>query len=235
MTRIITQTLITILVLLLIAHTAPAQEQAPVLLIHGLYGNSVNFAVMKLRLIREGYTSSSIYSVNLTPNDTVCDPGHVAQINTAVENIITETGITQIDVIGHSNGGLDLLNYMLFGTGVGHVRNFIAIGSPLQTVCWANFGSHPTDMTPGDTTRYTSVHSLADEVVPSQLAFLEGARNVEVAEVSHSALLYDKNVFSLVLEGLRGGGLNDDIAAAPAQSQAGSHRSLSLTWATLRK
>ena len=210
--------------------SSEAYPMMPVLMVHGLYGNKYNFSTLKIRLIKAGYPSSWLYAINLVPNDTMCDPSHVDQIHTAVEKIIMETGAAQVDLIGHSSGGLDNLNYMRYSSGRQYIRNWIALGSPLHINCRPSFQMPPEDMTPGDQTLYTSIYSTTDGVVPPSLSILDGARNIELSGISHGALLTNKEAFQYILQALHGAGLND-ASAAPRLTQPSL---LPLRWAQLK-
>ncbi len=237
-------TMVTILLVLIsisvTVQTVSSEEYPilPVLMVPGLGGYPINFSTIKARLVRHGYPANWIYTIALTPNDMMCDPGHVEQIHTAVEKIITETGSQQIDLIGHSNGGVDNLNYMRYSWGTEYIRNWIALGSPLVVTCQGSFGMRPDDPTPGNVL-YTSIYSAVDTVVPPRLSVLEGAQNIELLDVSHSGLLFDEDVFNYLLEALHGQGLNDNLKAAPGFLPGSSNSNpiagkISITWGRLK-
>ncbi len=191
----------------------PSEEypKSPVLMVHGLNGSSSNFNKIKQGLIEHGYPSTWLYAIDLVPDNSTCDPGHVEQIHTMVEKIVQETGFQRIDLLGHSNGGMDNMNYMRYNNGTQRVRNWVSIGGANNFTCEGAFGQlAPSDPTPGDNVLYTSIYSTTDNLVPTNVSILKGSRNLSVSGVSHINLLFDTNVFQFILEALQGKGLNNN-------------------------
>lgn len=192
-------------------------QKVPILMVHGLGGNSTNWNTMISRLKSNGYDARLLYTINMENNNTLCAASHLTQISNKVEEIVSESGFERIDVIGHSRGGLNLYDYMRFGNGPNRVRNWISLGGVNNMRCSFN-GNPPADDTPGDQTLYTSIYSLSDELATPSLAMIEGANNVAVDNVSHFTLQLDTVVFSHVLDALEGAGLNNGagISASPS-------------------
>ena len=187
-----------------------ASSIVPLLMVHGLGGRSTNFDTIKRRLVENGYPEEWLFAIDLVPNNTTCDPGHVDQIHDMVESIVQSTGFERIDLLGHSNGGTDNMNYMRYSNGTERIRNWVSIGGANDFACQHVFGPPPEDPTPGDQVLYTSIYSTDDKIVPNEASILEGARNIAVSGVSHVGLLFNEQVFQLILEALQGNGLNDN-------------------------
>lgn len=192
---------------------ATEYEKVPILMIHGMGGNSTNWNTMKQRLRDNGYEDRLLYTIDMVNNGSLCSENHVTQISNKVEDIVLESGFERIDVMGHSRGGLNLYNYMRFDNGTNRVRNWISLGGS-NHMCSTLYGPSPSDPTPGDQTLYTSIYSLTDELVAPEIAIIEGARNISIEKASHFTLIRNAEVFSYVLETLQGNGLNDGVAVS---------------------
>ena len=282
--------------------TGMGYPKLPVLMVHGLGGSHSNWDSIRIGLVEAGYDIDLLFTIDTVPNTSTCDPGHVHMIYEKVEQIVRETGYDQVDVIGHSNGGTDLMNYMRYSNGTRRVRNWVSIGGANNFRCRVSFINPPqqvlpvpqqplyptlqdtfpigwdplpppwvpTDLnddgvlersymdvakanklrdfrlpgisygppvgdpwTPGQTTLYTSIYSVDDEVVANEDSKLEGGRNIAVGShppeddpdyaaglveyepipngVGHIQLLSeDTVVLPLIIEALQGNGANDN-------------------------
>jgi triacylglycerol lipase len=194
------------------ASVAAEYEKVPILMVHGLNGNSSDWNVMKQYLRSKGYDDKLLFTIDMTDNQTLCSENHVAQISAKVEEIVAQTGFKRIDVIGHSRGGLNLYDYMQFDNGANRVRNWISLAGANNMRCPVFNGSPSSDPTPGSHTGYTSIYSLTDELLSPQVSIIEGARNIALENASHYTMPVNKEVFPYVIEALQGAGLNDGIA-----------------------
>jgi len=202
---------------------AAEYEKVPILMVHGMGGNSASFYRLEQHLRSNGYDNNLLYAIEMTDNLTMCSESHVPQISAKVEEIVRETGFKRIDVIGYSRGGLNLYDYMRNDNGVNRVRNWISVGGSNNMSCFGFYGSSSSDPTPGDYTAYTSIYSLADELVRPDMAIIEGARNSSISNASHFTLAMDSEVMSYVLKALQGTGLNNGVAVTqPNQPSAPS-------------
>src|SRR6266446_2506930 len=74
----------------------------PVVFVHGLFGNSTNFLVLRGFLARSGVRNFASFSYR--PRlDYQQVAGHLGQY---IEGVCRQTGAAQVDVVGHSLGGL---------------------------------------------------------------------------------------------------------------------------------
>ncbi len=193
---------------------AAEYEKVPILMVHGMGGASSSWAMMEQYLKGNGYTDGLLYTIDMNDNLTLCSESHVPQISEKVDAILAETGAQYIDVIGHSRGGLNLYNYMKLDEGASHVRNWISLGGANNAQCFGLNSNPASDPTPGDHTSYTSIYSLTDELVTPSLAIIDGARNISLENASHFTLTMNSEVMPLVVDALRGGGLNDGVAVS---------------------
>jgi pimeloyl-ACP methyl ester carboxylesterase len=97
----------------------------PVVFVHGLLGDTTNFFVLRRRLSRHGIrcVSSFAYRPRL-------DYQHLAtQLAEHIGRVCDATGARQVDVVGHSLGGLVARYYLQTG-GASRVRRLVTLGTP---------------------------------------------------------------------------------------------------------
>jgi pimeloyl-ACP methyl ester carboxylesterase len=97
----------------------------PVVLAHGILGDPTNFFVLRRHLARHGIRrfSSFAYRPRLDYQRIACD------LAAHIDHVRTETGSVQVDVIGHSLGGL-VGRYFVQTTGKRLVRRLVTLGTP---------------------------------------------------------------------------------------------------------
>jgi pimeloyl-ACP methyl ester carboxylesterase len=186
------------------------EGKLPIFLAHGWYGSEAVFRTLKTMLVEAGYPPDYIYGISIREdNNKLCSQAHVDEIEAAIDKVIAETGFTQVDVIGHSRGGSDLLDLMYQRDGIDKVRNWVSLSGHNngceQQRLWP---SYPEDRTPGDT-KYTSLWSDGDRMVNKGQAHVDGAKNVNIPGLSHSQMNKSQTIMPYLLDALNGGGFND--------------------------
>jgi pimeloyl-ACP methyl ester carboxylesterase len=104
---------------------APDHHPVPIVLVHGILGDPTNFVALRRHLARHGIRrfSSFAYRPRL-------DYQHLAaELVRHVEAVCWTTGATQVDVIGHSLGGL-VARYCVQTGGATLVRRLVTLGTP---------------------------------------------------------------------------------------------------------
>ncbi len=101
----------------------------PVVLIHGFMGTRGSMYPLEKRLEEDGYC---VFSFNLGVINLRDIRTSAFRMHRKIEQILEQTGVEEIDMIGHSMGGLIGL-YMIKKLG-GHkrVKRFIMMGSPVN-------------------------------------------------------------------------------------------------------
>jgi triacylglycerol lipase len=180
------------------AHAAPncPTHPEPVVLVHGTFGDSTNWALDRTQLNAAGYCTFALdYGTRAT--------GEIAasaqQLSAFVDNVLQQTGARKVDIVGHSQGGMMPRYYLKNLGGAAKVDDLVglapsnhgttnplapyggltcpacveqAAGSPFITALNAG------DETPGDVS-YTQIETKYDEVVtPYTSAFLSDGTNV---------------------------------------------------------
>jgi triacylglycerol esterase/lipase EstA (alpha/beta hydrolase family) len=110
-----------------------AQHPYPVILLHGTFENrNNNWQVLSPELAGLGYCVWAFdYGANQYTADTYYGLAHVAdsaqQLSGFVQQVLTQTGASQVDIVGHSQGGMMPRYYLGFLGGAPSVHALIAL------------------------------------------------------------------------------------------------------------
>ncbi len=149
---------------------------------------------MKPGLVARGYAESEIYSLDF-PND-IGNAAVARRLSTLVDQVLADTGATEVDLIGFSMGSLSARYVKNLGGGP-KVEHYASIAGPnhgTSQAYWAwLFGIYPayemysgsafmrnlnaTDETPGSVSYATWVSSCDGTIDPPRSTFLSGAEN----------------------------------------------------------
>lgn len=184
----------------------PTPPRPPVLLVHGFMDNRSVFVLLRRHLARNGL--QQVECLNYSP--LTRDIRKAAEsLGRHVEDLCARTGREQIDVVGHSLGGLMARYYIQRLGGDARVRTLVTLGTPHSgTRAVPPAGAHPLvrQMRPGSgvveelrapapgcRTRFVSFWSDLDEVMtPPETARIDHpdllVRNVRVTGIGHLAL-----------------------------------------------
>ncbi|MER5613632.1 alpha/beta fold hydrolase [Streptomyces sp. NPDC002215] len=195
-------------------------EHPPVVLLHGFIDNRSVFVLLRRCLARHGWRH--LESLNYSP--LTCDIRTAAELlGRHVEEICARTGHREVDIVGHSLGGLIARYYVQRLGGDQRVRTLITLGTPHGGTAVAPLasahpivrqmrtGSAPIEElrrpAPGCRTRFVSFWSELDRViVPAEAACIDhpdlDARNVRVTGIGHLALPVHPAVAAAVRQAL---------------------------------
>jgi pimeloyl-ACP methyl ester carboxylesterase len=104
-------------------------DAPPVLLIHGFLGTRGSMYLLERRLVDDGFV---VVSFNIGPLNTRDIRRSAFLIHRKIERILAQTPSQQIDIIGHSMGGLIGLYYVKKLGGHARVRRLIMMGTPVR-------------------------------------------------------------------------------------------------------
>ncbi|MFE7269096.1 esterase/lipase family protein [Streptomyces sp. NPDC057623] len=184
----------------------PTGTQPPVVLLHGFIDNRSVFVLLRRSLAQHG--RHQIESLNYSP--LTCDIRAAAELlGRHIEGICERTGSRQVDIVGHSLGGLIARYYVQRLGGDLRVRTLVTLGTPhsgTHVVPLAN--AHPivrqmrpgspvldelARPAPGCRTYFVSFWSDLDHLMdPLETACIDHpdlmAQNVRVTGIGHLAL-----------------------------------------------
>ncbi|MFE5819884.1 esterase/lipase family protein [Streptomyces sp. NPDC056479] len=184
----------------------PTGAKPPVVLLHGFIDNRSVFVLLRRSLAQHG--RHQVESLNYSP--LTCDIRTAAELlGRHIEGICERTGSEQVDIVGHSLGGLIARYYVQRLGGDHRVRTLVTLGTPhsgTRVVPLAN--AHPivrqmrpgspileelTRPAPGCRTHFVSFWSDLDHLMdPLETACIDHpdlmAQNVRVSGVGHLAL-----------------------------------------------
>ncbi|NUO45345.1 MAG: alpha/beta fold hydrolase [Streptomyces sp.] len=184
----------------------PTEARPPVVLLHGFIDNRSVFVLLRRSLAQHGHRP--IESLNYSP--LTCDIRVAAELlGRHIEEICERTGSRQVDVVGHSLGGLIARYYVQRLGGDLRVRTLVTLGTPhsgTRVVPLAD--AHPivrqmrpgsavleelSRPAPGCRTQFVSFWSDLDHLMdPLETACIDHpdllAQNVQVSGIGHLAL-----------------------------------------------
>ncbi|MFE7751492.1 esterase/lipase family protein [Streptomyces sp. NPDC057428] len=210
-------------------------ERPPVVLLHGFIDNRSVFVLLRRSLARHGW--HHLESLNYSP--LTCDIRTAAELlDRHVEEICARTGHHEVDIVGHSLGGLIARYYVQRLGGDRRVRTLVTLGTPHGGTAVAPLaGAHPivrqmrsgSDLieelrrpAPGCRTRFVSFWSELDRVIlPVETACVDhpdlDAVNVRVTGIGHLALPVHPAVASAIRQALESDGT---VISAPGTTSA---------------
>ncbi|WP_415952456.1 esterase/lipase family protein [Streptomyces sp. KLOTTS4A1] len=192
----------------------------PVVLLHGFVDNRSVFVLLRRALARHG--RRHLASLNYSP--LTCDIREAARLLGAhVEELCERTGQREVDIVGHSLGGLIARYYVQRQGGDARVRTLVTLGTPHGgTRVVPAMDAHPivrqmrpgseviTELAapaPGCRTRFVGFWSDLDQLMsPLETACVDHpdlhAHNVRVSGIGHLALPVHPSVATVVRQAI---------------------------------
>lgn len=193
---------------------ARVEGPRPIIVLHGYAMNRANFLLLALRMARAGL--GPIYGFEYWTLGRIA--AGARQLGWFVDEVRERTGAADVDVVGHSMGGVVARYYVTFAGGDGAVRRLITLGSPHAGTDVSGMGvGHPTRelvlgsklctrlaaAPPPRSTRITSIWSRGDALVPGgRQPPIPGAEVIMFEDIGHVAMLGSRRVAAAVIERL---------------------------------
>lgn len=196
----------------------------PVVLLHGFVDNHSVFLLLRRALARHG--RDRVESLDYSP--LTCDLRSAAELlGRRLAELQARTGHAEVDLVGHSLGGLIARYYVQRLGGDARVRTLVMLGTPHSGTRFVPLAdAHPlvrqmrpgsevlrelAEPAPGIRTRFVSFWSDLDQVmVPVDTARLDHpdllVHNVRVSGIGHLALPVHPTVAAGILDALDDGG-----------------------------
>ncbi|MET7567893.1 alpha/beta fold hydrolase [Streptomyces sp. NPDC005492] len=212
----------------------PTEAKPPVVLLHGFIDNRSVFVLLRRSLAEHG--RRQVESLNYSP--LTCDIRTAAELlGRHIEEICERTGSREVDIVGHSLGGLIARYYVQRLGGDLRVRTLVTLGTPHSGTAVAPLANaHPivrqmrpgspvieelTRPAPGCRTRFVSFWSDLDHLMdPLETACIAHpdliTQNVQVSGIGHLAL----PIHPTIATGIRQA-LDTPRAEAPATTRTG--------------
>jgi triacylglycerol lipase len=181
----------------------PAFDPDPVIFVHGINGGSADNAVMRQRLIDDGWPADRVITLDFPDPSWGCNVDNAAFLAALVQDVLSRTGKARVDIVAHSMGGLSSRYYIKNLGGQDRVNTFATLATMhhgLTSPCWSPFDVcvwkevcstgefiaqlNADPATPGQL-RWVSMFGTADEDVPNDSSTLEGAENISFPGLSH--------------------------------------------------
>lgn len=187
----------------------PGADRSPLLLIHGYGCSRAAWWWLRRRLEAAGWC---VVTINLEPLYTSID-NYVEPLARRIDEVLAQSGATQLILVGHSMGGLVARAY-LRRHGAARVKLLVTLGTPHGGSELARFGigENARQMRPGsawlaalgappvDTLTIYSVHD--NYVRPPENLELAGAQRCPLAHLGHLAMLFSPQVAAALLKRL---------------------------------
>jgi len=185
----------------------------PIVFVHGWSESSTIWNTMISRFQADGWTTAELN--NWSYNTSQSNVTTASQLQTKINQVLSSTGATQVDLITHSMGALSSRYYIKNLGGDLKVNDWVSLGGPNHGTDTANFciqtsciemrqGSsfltalNSGDETPGVVT-YGTWWSPCDEIInPDSSVAISGASNTQTACLSHAGLYGDATVYGQV-------------------------------------
>jgi triacylglycerol esterase/lipase EstA (alpha/beta hydrolase family) len=210
-----------------VAFEGMGDKKRPILLIHGFMGTRGSMFPLEQRLVEDGY---SVFSFNLGVINTRDIRRSAFQIHRKIESILAQTSLEDIDIIGHSMGGLIGLYYIKKLGGAKRVRRLIMMGSPVNGTWIALAGVATVGLFSASTwqllprskfldelhqgpipdgVQVHTVTAVRDWVCPPKSTRLRGAQAHSIA-LGHSSLVISPEVYRHIVSILDDGADEDE-------------------------
>jgi len=101
-----------------------AAHSYPVVLVHGTFENQAMWAFVSPQIKAAGYC---VFSLDYGNNATGAIPTSAGQLGTFIDQVLSETGASKVDIVGHSQGGMMPRYWMKFDGGASKVDDLVGI------------------------------------------------------------------------------------------------------------
>jgi triacylglycerol esterase/lipase EstA (alpha/beta hydrolase family) len=190
---------------------AGAHGPRPIIMLHGYAMNRANFVVLAFRLSRAQLGPISGFEYWTLGRTAAA----ARQLAWYVDHVRQETGAADVDLVGHSMGGVVARYYVAFAGGDDAVAHLVTLGSPHlgSELSAYGIGHARRELVAGSQlldrlaaapaptrTKVTAIWSHADALVPADTqADIAGAERVVFDDLGHVAMLGSRRVAAQIV------------------------------------
>ena len=190
-------------------------QQVPVIVLPGYALHRIGLLPLAAYLRRR--QKRIVWAVN-NPSWRDDIPAFARALSRTVERLCEASGSAQVDIVGHSMGGIVAAHYINHTGGAGIVRRLVTLGTPWQGTTMHIFGvgRQCHGLAPGSdeiaaatpvAAAVTALWSRTDAIIlPPESATFEGARPVELDNQGHVSMLFSLQTMRAVDAALSHGG-----------------------------
>ena len=161
----------------------------PILMLHGLLASGDTYAKQAQRFAQNGQCNARIFVMD---RNTLGQGDLVPALDAFIDNILQQTGASQVELVGHSAGGGLGYDYLSDATRAAKVAHYVHIGSSVQPGPAGADGEVPT----------MNIWSPYDAIADG--ADIPGAQNVELAGQDHYQVATGEAAFTAMYTFFRG-------------------------------
>jgi hypothetical protein len=157
----------------------------PVVMVHGFLASGDTWTKFQQLFHTNGYKSKFIHAFDWNSLNQL--GGNTPQLlDQFIDQVLQETGASQVRLIGHSAGGGVCYNYLSDPVRAAKVDGYVHIGSSVQATAAGPGGAEPT----------LNIWSTEDEIV--QGGNISGAQNVQLSGKDHYQVATSEESFTAV-------------------------------------
>ncbi len=167
--------------------TACNDTLTPIVMMHGFLGAGDTYTKQFMRFTANNYCGDRLFVFDWNSLDQEAE--HTADLDEFIDNILSKTGASQINLAGHSAGGGLGYSYLEDSTHATKVANYVHIGSFYQLAPAGPNGSVPT----------LNLWSEADLVIEDRND-IPGAVNVKMTDADHYEVATNVEAFEAMYQ-----------------------------------
>ncbi len=185
----------------------------PVVFLHGFLASGDTWANQFMRFSSNGYCDNLMYAYDW---NSLGGGSNAAALDVFIDTILSRTGATQVDLVGHSAGGGYGYSYCSDTTRAKKVAHYVHIGS----------GSQSSPAGVNDEIPTMNISSIDDKAVGA--TSITGATNVELPGKDHYQVATCEETFSEIYKFFNSGIAPQTVSITPESSINVSGKALTL-------
>ncbi|MBJ7470536.1 MAG: alpha/beta fold hydrolase [Solirubrobacteraceae bacterium] len=168
----------------------PKAGQLPVVMVHGTWENAYsNWAYMAPALKSVG---SCVFALNYGGttglNGTAAVKQSAGELNTFIDQVLAATGSPEVDIVGHSQGGMMPRAYIKYFNGASKVRNLVSLGATHRGTTLLGIGTLGRELQVLGAVGVVAGQAAADQVEGSAFMKELNATGMTVSGVRYTAI-----------------------------------------------